>query len=215
MSLRTLFKLVDSPPGARQGRHPRRAARRPPPSRMYGLAGYFLISNGRDALGNNPAGTPEDWWSGYDTDLGDALGPRFDLAQRRHPARLHGRHRAAEHARQAGARPSPGCGLQGSDGVERTSVTLGPGTGIVLPAHRRAGRPRRPDRRRSTRPSPPVAPVPPASTLRGKKHRARPTARVSPRGPQGPRLGPRRRRDLRLGAARRPAQDGPQVEDGA
>ena len=54
-------------------------ARRPPPSRMYGLAGYFLISNGRDALGNNPAGTPEDWWAGYDTDLGEALGPRFDL----------------------------------------------------------------------------------------------------------------------------------------
>jgi len=24
-------------------------------------------------------GTPEDWWSGYDTDLGEALGPRYDL----------------------------------------------------------------------------------------------------------------------------------------
>ena len=56
---------------------------------MYGLAGYFLISDGRDAMGNYPAGTPEDWWSGYDTDLGEALGARYDLRQRRHPARLH------------------------------------------------------------------------------------------------------------------------------
>ena len=54
--------------------------------RLYGLAGYFLISDGRDAMGNYQAGTPDDWWAGYDTDLGEALGARYDLAQRRDPA---------------------------------------------------------------------------------------------------------------------------------
>ena len=68
--------------------------------RLYGLAGYFLISDGRDAMGNYQAGTPDDWWAGYDTDLGEALGARYDLANgviRRDFTR---RHRADERARR-------------------------------------------------------------------------------------------------------------------
>jgi hypothetical protein len=42
----------------------------------YGLAGYFLISSGIDALGNT-AVTPDNWWSGYDVDLGTPLGARY------------------------------------------------------------------------------------------------------------------------------------------
>ena len=73
--------------------------------RVYGLAGYFLISDGRDAMGNYQAGTPDDWWAGYDTDLGEALGARYDLPNgviRRDFTR---RHRAAERARHADRRP--------------------------------------------------------------------------------------------------------------
>jgi hypothetical protein len=43
----------------------------------YGLAGYYLISSGLDALGND-AITPSNWWSGYDHDLGTPLGRRYD-----------------------------------------------------------------------------------------------------------------------------------------
>ena len=32
--------------------------------RLYGLAGYFLVSSGRDALADGSGGTPGDWWSG-------------------------------------------------------------------------------------------------------------------------------------------------------
>ncbi len=78
VSLRTLFKLIDRLHAKGKGvvldaSAPTHA------ERVYGLAGYFLVSEGRDAMGNYQAGTPEDWWAGYDTDLGDALGPRYDL----------------------------------------------------------------------------------------------------------------------------------------
>ena len=45
--------------------------------RLYGLAAYFLISSGRDGLGNNEGGTPSDWWTGYDVDLGAPLAGRY------------------------------------------------------------------------------------------------------------------------------------------
>jgi hypothetical protein len=44
--------------------------------REYGLAAYLLVSSGRDALGNDAGGTPDDWWRGYDVALGEPLGPR-------------------------------------------------------------------------------------------------------------------------------------------
>ena len=45
--------------------------------RLYGLAAYFLVSSGRDGLGNNQGGTPTDWWTGYDVDLGAPLAGRY------------------------------------------------------------------------------------------------------------------------------------------
>lgn len=42
----------------------------------YQTAGYFLISTGGDGLGNQ-AVTPNNWWSGYDVKLGNALGGRY------------------------------------------------------------------------------------------------------------------------------------------
>jgi putative glycosyl hydrolase-like family 15 (GHL15) protein len=44
-------------------------------SREYALAGYFLISSGND-LYSDSNGTPDNWWIGYDVDLGTPVGPR-------------------------------------------------------------------------------------------------------------------------------------------
>jgi hypothetical protein len=44
--------------------------------REYGLANYLLVSTGRDLLGNDPGGTPADWWAGYDVELGAPRGGR-------------------------------------------------------------------------------------------------------------------------------------------
>ena len=45
--------------------------------RLYGLAAYFLVSSDRDGLGNDQGGTPTDWWTGYDVDLGAPLAGRY------------------------------------------------------------------------------------------------------------------------------------------
>jgi hypothetical protein len=42
----------------------------------YGLAGYFLISNGGDSVGNQDI-TPDNWWTGYQTQLGAPSGDRY------------------------------------------------------------------------------------------------------------------------------------------
>ncbi|MEO8663728.1 MAG: putative glycoside hydrolase, partial [Bryobacteraceae bacterium] len=42
----------------------------------YGLAGYFLISNGNDSVGNQDI-TPDNWWTGYETQLGPPAGDRY------------------------------------------------------------------------------------------------------------------------------------------
>jgi Hypothetical glycosyl hydrolase family 15/Ricin-type beta-trefoil lectin domain-like len=43
---------------------------------LYGLASYFLISGGRDALGDDA--TPNSWPAAYDVDLGSPNGNRYD-----------------------------------------------------------------------------------------------------------------------------------------
>lgn len=42
----------------------------------YQTAGFFMISSEGDGLGNQ-AVTPNNWWSGYDVQLGNALGARY------------------------------------------------------------------------------------------------------------------------------------------
>jgi len=43
--------------------------------REYALAAYFLISTGRDRIGDGNT-FPNSWWRGYETELGAPLGPR-------------------------------------------------------------------------------------------------------------------------------------------
>lgn len=42
----------------------------------YGLAGYFMTSNGDDAEGDQSM-TPDNWWSGYEANIGTAQGARY------------------------------------------------------------------------------------------------------------------------------------------
>ena len=43
----------------------------------YNLAGYFLVNDGSDLVSTAVGGLPGQWWSGYDTDLGDATSGRY------------------------------------------------------------------------------------------------------------------------------------------
>ena len=46
-------------------------------AREYGLAAYFLVDAGRDLLGNDPGGAPDEWWSGYGVGLGAPAAARY------------------------------------------------------------------------------------------------------------------------------------------
>ena len=43
----------------------------------YNLAGYFLINDGNDYVSTEGLGLPGQWWSAYDSDLGDATSGRY------------------------------------------------------------------------------------------------------------------------------------------
>ncbi len=46
------------------------------PAMEYNLASYFLVSTGNDAV-SGPGQTPENWWAGWNVNLGEAAGPRY------------------------------------------------------------------------------------------------------------------------------------------
>ena len=48
-----------------------------PEERDYGLAGYFLINNGRDLFGSSPSGDPDNFFSGYGVKLGKPTSGRY------------------------------------------------------------------------------------------------------------------------------------------
>jgi putative glycosyl hydrolase-like family 15 (GHL15) protein len=43
----------------------------------YNLAGYFLVNSGHDYVSTSVGTLQGQWWSGYDTNLGEANGPRY------------------------------------------------------------------------------------------------------------------------------------------
>jgi putative glycosyl hydrolase-like family 15 (GHL15) protein len=99
--------------------------------REFGLASYFLVSTGGDYIGNDPRGTPDDWWPGYDVSLGTASGERraWDGVLRRDFER------GFVLVNQPGS-PKQTVALDGTwvdlAGREQTAVTLGPAEGAVL-----------------------------------------------------------------------------------
>jgi hypothetical protein len=109
----------------------------PAAGRLYGLANYLLLNSGSDAIANDSASRPDAFWSGFNVDLGAALGKRYSSGGvwRRDFVR------GVALVNEPGA-PSRtvlvGAGYRDLDGVARTTVTLGPGSGAVL---RRDGAP--------------------------------------------------------------------------
>ncbi len=97
----------------------------------YGLAGYFLINNGNDGIGDQTV-TPNNWWLGYDVNLGAPQGARYvwnnllrrDFAQ--------GLVLLNPPKTTAVTVTLPGPMTKLDDGSYVTSVTLNPGQGVVL-----------------------------------------------------------------------------------
>src|SRR3954469_18425530 len=163
VSLRTLLKFIDRRHAAGKGvildaSEPTSAGR------LYGLAAFFEISSGRDALGNNPAGTPDDWWSGYDTDLGEAVGPRYDLASGVMRRDFTGGSVLLNTPDEPTKTVNLGPGYKDLTGVERTSVTLGPASGAVLVRTGAAVTPPIDTDTTLNPPTPVTTPVPPVAT---------------------------------------------------
>ncbi len=99
--------------------------------RLYGLANYFLLSSGRDALANDAATRPDAFWNGYGVGLGAALGPRYRAGgvwRRDFAGGVVLVNEPGAPARTVEVGP----GLRDVDGVERSSVTLGAASGAVL-----------------------------------------------------------------------------------
>jgi hypothetical protein len=99
--------------------------------REYGLATYLLINNGADYIGNTPGAEPDNWWPGYDIDLGAPLGARTmngAIFQRdfQNGRVLVNQPRSSQTTVQLG-----GTFLR-VDGTSVTSVTLGAAQGVVL-----------------------------------------------------------------------------------
>ena len=46
------------------------------PAMEYNLASYFLVSSGNDGV-SGAGQTPENWWAGWNVNLGEATGPRY------------------------------------------------------------------------------------------------------------------------------------------
>ena len=99
--------------------------------RMYGLANYLLLNAGGDAIGNDAATRPDTYWDGYDADLGAALGARYNAGGVWRRDFLRG----VALVNEPGAPTRTAfvaAGFRDLDGVARTTVTLGPGSGAVL-----------------------------------------------------------------------------------
>jgi hypothetical protein len=100
-------------------------------AREYGLATYFLASTGTDLLGNDPGGTPADWWPGYDVDLGAAQAPRYTwngVIRRDYQNGIV----LVNKPGQATATVALGASYTDLAGTSKTSVTLPAASGAVL-----------------------------------------------------------------------------------
>ena len=97
----------------------------------YNLASYFLVNGARDGFRTEYRSVPDDWWSGYDVDLGAAKGPRYEwrgLLRRDFE-------RGYALVNQPGSRArtvAVAAGSRGPDGARRDSVRLGAAQGAVV-----------------------------------------------------------------------------------
>jgi hypothetical protein len=97
---------------------------------QYGLAAYFLISNGNDNLGDSSV-TPNNWHPEYDVDLGDPQGPRYlwnNLLRRDFENGIV----LMNPPGKATVTASLGDSFQKQDGTTVTSVSLAGRQGLIL-----------------------------------------------------------------------------------
>jgi hypothetical protein len=99
--------------------------------RDYALATYFLFSNGNDGFSSRNGGLPDDWWPGYEVDLGTPLNDRYrwgSLFRRDFAGGLV----LVNQPNSATVTVDLGGSYVGLDGDVYTSITLGATNGIVL-----------------------------------------------------------------------------------
>ncbi len=101
-----------------------------PQGLTYNLASYFLISNGNDAVSGDGQ-TPENWWSGWNVNLGEASGPRYSWGHllRRDFAGGMVLVNPPGEPTETVSLPTP---MLNAEGVTVTSVTLAPSSGAIL-----------------------------------------------------------------------------------
>lgn len=97
----------------------------------YGLAGWLVVSEGNDAFGARSHSSPNDWWTGYDLNLGTGYGRRYNWNGliRRDFAR------GIVLLNQPDTSPRTinlGQNYKTLDGALVSSVTLDPATGAIL-----------------------------------------------------------------------------------
>lgn len=97
----------------------------------YGLAGYFLISNGNDALGNQQM-TPDNWWTGYEVNLGAPQGSRYLWNNLLRRDFAHGLVLLNPPKTSAVTVTLPGSMTKLDDGSYISAITLNPGQAVVL-----------------------------------------------------------------------------------
>lgn len=128
--LRTLFAYIDRLHAAGKS-FVFASGTRTDAGREYGLAAYFLVSAGRDAISNDDGGSPTDWWEGYDVRLGAPLGRR----ERWHGLWRREFQRGVVLLNEPDARTRSvdvGDGLTRIDGSPAATVRLGGARGAVL-----------------------------------------------------------------------------------
>ena len=100
------------------------------PAMEYNLASYFLVSSGNDGV-SGAGQTPENWWAGWNVNLGEATGPRYtwDNLLRRDFAGGMVLVNAPDEPTQTVTLPTP---MLNVNGETVTSVTLSAASGAIL-----------------------------------------------------------------------------------
>jgi hypothetical protein len=97
----------------------------------YELASYFLIATGRDGLGSGWRSAPDDWWAGYDVQLGAPRGERREwrgLLRRDFERGYVLVNQPGEPQRSV----QLGAGASDPAGAPRSSISLGAAQGAVV-----------------------------------------------------------------------------------
>ncbi|MDQ4049125.1 MAG: putative glycoside hydrolase, partial [Actinomycetota bacterium] len=105
------------------------------PGAEYNLASYFLVNGTRDGFRTNFRTKPDDWWKGYDVDLGAASGTRYawnGLLRRDFQKGYVLVNQPGRPTKTIATAPATG-----PDGTPRPTINLAGGSGAVMVARSR------------------------------------------------------------------------------